>query len=469
MKRKKNCMSRILVLLMSVLMIAAFTSCGGTDGGDTTKDEGPKAEYWVLSGLDIGTGMEDAETAAEFFQMEADEIMSLKISDDGTAGVILYKEYGTGTWTETDKGLDIVVGEGNEDSQTITFVRDDNDNLVYSEESDGVTVTMQLSRSESVPAAFVNNALANLDVNFSAEETLKMSNLMLGGEFACEDGVIYCHGFDKDGKPITLSFAFDSSKEKDSRISDVKYLDEDFWASYINLKDGSIYYIASDTDGNSQVCRMNEDGSDRTVLYDKNASYLQVDGDKIYFTDENHRLVSADLDGGSLTTVIDKEVYYTYHLGGDWFVFQDDADGESLHLANTAMGYDERLSEGKVYSCVADGSYLYYVDITDEENNVGNLVRLDLKTLKSERSDCLMYNEICISSTHIQGVLRDIKVEKDKWNELENAHEKNEDCYFTKYFSDDIRIYWYQNADGIIEQLAIDTSDGAFTAVGPRM
>lgn len=470
MKIMKNSNRRILALLLSLLLIAAFTACDPLDKGmeygpdsvsGTDKPES-EAEYWVLSGIDMGTGMMEAEEAANFFESKSDEILSLKLEEDGAAGVILFGDYAAGIWKETEKGLDVTIDNG-EEPMNIVFVRDDDDNLLYTDESGDLEMTMKLSEVTEVPAAFANNALANLDVNFSSEETVAMSNFMLGGEFACKDGMIYCCGFNKDGNPITMSFAFDPSREAGECSSDVKYLDEDCKPSYINLKDGYIYYKATDADGNSKICKMKEDGSEKAVLYDKNADYLQVDGDKLYFTDENYRLVSTDLSGGSLTTVIDKEVYYSYHLGGDWYVFQDDADGESLHLANTAMDYDEKISEGKVYTCVADGSYLYFVEITDGEKEVGNLARINLKTLKTERSECEVYSPLCINSTLIQGFSRDYKVEKDKWDTLENAGEESSNLgYLTKYFSDDTQIYWYTEKGNVVSQLAIKTADDEY-------
>lgn len=309
----------------------------------------------------------------------------------------------------------------------------------------------------------------SIDVEYDDDQTAYMSNLMAGGEYVYEDGVIYSHGFDSEGTPILMSFAFDPDKDKDSRITDVKYLDTENWPSYITVEDGYIYYIAHTCDEASQVCRIKTDGSDKTVIYKNNADCLQVDGDRLYFTDENHNLVSTDLEGEDLETLIDREVYYTYHICDDWFVFQDDADEESLHIANSSTGEDRRLSSGIGYGSVIDGSYLYYVDVTDTENYTGNLVKLNLKTMEEERSDVSMHDGLNISRTQMQGYFRGVKVSKDEWNKLEDADQEMSDYYLTKYFTDEMEVYWYYDADGLITQIAIDTDNGAFTAFGPKM
>ena len=178
----------------------------------------------------------------------------------------------------------------------------------------------------------------------------------------------------------------------------------------------------------------------------------------MYFTDENHHLVSADLDGQNITTLIDKEVYDSYCLGDGWFLYQDDADGESLHITNVRLGYDQRLSEDKVFGCVLEGAYLYYVDVHDYENGTGSLTRLNLDTLETEVSETVMQGTVLIAGGRIWSQSYGISEETENWMRLEDGSWDGLG-YTVVYIDKDTRIYWYIIEREKISQYVIYAGD----------
>ena len=416
----------------------------------------PLPGFWVCTGLDMGDGeVMDAEAIQSLFQTGADSIMSLRLREDGRAYVLYFGECMGGTWEETDTGFDVRIG--GEDGEILSFYDWGDGTVDLSVEDENAAFDFTLSKSETVPQAFEDAPLALLDVRFTPEQARDMSNFMQTGRYIILDGKLYGYYSKSASDRRLIRYDYDPTQPKESRLTGFQELAKGETPCYLQTANGYLYYICWSANGNT-LRRIGMDGSDKTVLYDKDCDYLQICGDTMYFTDENHHLVSADLDGQNITTLMDKEVYYPYCLGDGWFLFQDDADGESLHIANVLHSYDQRISEDKVYGCVLEGNYLYYVDVHDYENNTGNLTRLDLDTLETEVSDTVMHNTVLISGGRIWSASYGISEETENWMRLEDGSWDNMG-YTVIYMGEDTQICWYIDENGDIAQYAIYAGD----------
>ena len=415
--------------------------------------------FWTCTGLDMGFDeVMDEEGIASTFGIDADSLMSLRLRENGTAWIIYFGEAAAGVWEETEDGIDLHLTGGAD--LDLSFYLWPDGTLEYETEEDGAEFLFTLEKTGSTPKAFETAALPLLDVSFSPEQTRAMSNYMLGGNYLFVGDRLFGFHYYNVSQQKMISFRFDASQEQDKRITDFQDVDMEGGPTFLQEANGCLYYICTGSDG-SRLCRINPDGSGRTVLYDKDCSYLQVCGDVMYFTDENHHLVRSDLDGQNVTTLIAKELYYTYCLGDDWFLFQDDADGESLHIANLKYGFEQRLSTGKTYCYVVDGNYLYFVDEIDNETNLGHLTRIDLDTMETQVSEKLTYDMITITGDRIYSNSYNVSVEKENWKELDD--EGWDLLGYRVFYLDEhtqICMYWVEGF--LVDQYAI-YSDGTFT------
>jgi len=84
----------------------------------------------------------------------------------------------------------------------------------------------------------------------------------------------------------------------------------------------------------------------------------------------------AELDGSNSVPMLDKEVYFPYFVNDQWFIYQDDADNESLHIRHALSGEDIALCHVPGYSPVIYGTDLYFVAFSNGENS---LAKIDMK------------------------------------------------------------------------------------------
>lgn len=209
-------------------------------------------------------------------------------------------------------------------------------------------------------------------VDFSSEQSRAMSNFVNGGLYYFSGSTLYGRLLPSDGDYLrmgTVSFG----------DAEARPLDGDISPAYMFIIDEYLYYVRyPNDDGNVSIAKIRPDGTDLTLIYEgKDCDFLQIVGERLYFTDESHRFVSTDTNGGDMRTVINREVYYPYFLDDNYIVFQDESDGESLHLFSLAGEYDIKLNDMSSYSPVICGSYLYYLGRMNENSNF-RLYRIDL-------------------------------------------------------------------------------------------
>ena len=99
------------------------------------------------------------------------------------------------------------------------------------------------------------------------------------------------------------------------------------------------------------------------------------------------------MDGGDKTTVIDKAVFYPYFVAENMILYQDDKDGESLYMYDTAKKKDTKLTDMVSYQPLMNGDCLYFYTPAEGED-CNYTCRLDLysysgKVEKAEKETIL--------------------------------------------------------------------------------
>lgn len=227
---------------------------------------------------------------------------------------------------------------------------------------------------EPVVKASSSDAAQTITFNFdfNSEQSLAMSNFVNGGLYYFSGSTLYGRLLPSDGDYLRMGAVSLGDAE-------ARPLDGDISPAYMFIYNEYLYYVRYPNDGgNVSIAKMRPDGTELTLLYEgKDCDFLQMVGERLYFTDESHRFVSTDTNGGDMRTVINREVYYPYFLDDNYIIFQDEADGESLHLFSLSGEYDIKLNDMSSYSPVICGSYLYYLGRMNESSNF-RLYRIDL-------------------------------------------------------------------------------------------
>ena len=138
-----------VAMLLVLLLALGCTGCGGS--GDSGKDAAsPLVGYWVCTGLDIGEQL-DEEGIRSLLGVDPSEVISLHLSGDGQAEIIVFGERFSGSWTEAENGGQIAIP--GEDSPIALTLQEDG-SLSLSMEADGQSMPATLSRSENRPEVF---------------------------------------------------------------------------------------------------------------------------------------------------------------------------------------------------------------------------------------------------------------------------------------------------------------------------
>lgn len=194
-------------------------------------------------------------------------------------------------------------------------------------------------------------------------ESMQMKNTMLGGRFVHKNKVLYGSRHDTDGMPYLCRMKFTEGKNG-MYVRETENIDTLTDASYLNLYDGKLFYIRKACiTGETAIVSVDAEyggSNEKTVIYQGKCDFLTISGGRLYFTDASDHLISALPDGTDMRVIIaDKAVYYPYPIGKNVILYQDDADGESIHAYTISTGTDERVLDGPVYGFVADETGLH--------------------------------------------------------------------------------------------------------------
>lgn len=183
-----------------------------------------------------------------------------------------------------------------------------------------------------------------------------MGNLYNGGIFVdCGDGSY----IENNGYGRVFFLHADGS---------VTLLDKlDTW--YMNYKDGQLFGVQRNLDGEvlGLINAVIDEGAENVVIrLDETVApeMLFLVNDNVYYTDENtHRLYRYQPEGED-ELLIDTEVYFPVFYK-DQIIYQNDADGESLHSVSMTGEEDVRLNAVRSYWPIVYRDKIYYQAVVD--------------------------------------------------------------------------------------------------------
>ena len=393
---KNKC--KVLAVIMAAVMCFAMAGCGSDkDVKKTAKPEKPKMTSvvgeWECTGAEIEDNGEKVsdETLKTMLGEEFSEMLHITAYSDGIAEMEMLGDKFPVKWEKKDGAYIIRLSEKDGDgSETMTAELKDSKLTVtskstYKSDDEDREMTMRFFMKYM---GKVSKVLDGWDRQFSDKEIYDMSNFMNGGKFLIVDGRLYgSFGGEDVGEG-----AFCSAKLKSgdtAGIEDKKVIAEKSYVMYLTEHDGYIYA----TENSEKIIRVKAGGSKVKTLYEGECQYMQVTEDGIYFTDKDYRFCRIGMDGGDKTTVIDKAVFYPYFVAENMILYQDDKDGESLYMYDTAKKKDTKLTDMVSYQPLMNGDCLYFYTPAEGED-CNYTCRLDLysysgKVEKAEKETIL--------------------------------------------------------------------------------
>jgi hypothetical protein len=211
--------------------------------------------------------------------------------------------------------------------------------------------------------------------NFDASASAKMGAYMNNGCFLINDEYIFLSYGDmlrwrQDHKVVNGDFVRLPKEEiKTADIAEGKL------ASYLNEGlDKALYYINE----KREIERMPIGGDEHKKISGAGIQTLQVEGGKLYYSKgDDSRFFRAGLDGKGEEKILDKEVYYPYVVG-NFVVYQDDKDGESIHLYNMNERRDVKILDGRALCPNIVGNWLFCY-VQNAETKFSQIVGVEFK------------------------------------------------------------------------------------------
>ena len=309
-------------------------------------------------------------------------------------------------------------------------------------------------------------------ISLSQEETLRMSNYMLSGRFIHEKKLLYGSKHEASGLPYLCRMKY-TAGQNGMFVRETEILEKNVDAQYLALDGDWLFFLRENlSDGRAAICRVHSSAgspAETQVLYDAACDFLSFRNGRLYFTDAENHLLSMKEDGSDLKTELaDKGVYYPSLVTDDLLLFQDDADGESLHMRYLPTGFELRISQGRVFSYIVKGSELWFLRSEEGEGEKCRLCRTDLNEFLSsfdplarpdaafhftiEEADGLVGPVFSINGDHINA--SNFRSEAlDNWKALsDNAWEKGflGTC---QYVAGDYEIFYNYNSEGLVSSV----------------
>ncbi|MBR6800051.1 MAG: DUF5050 domain-containing protein [Firmicutes bacterium] len=403
----------LLMMFLSVVLCLGMAGCGG-DGGEEPEAEAPVAESvagdWECSDMTMSEGGTEMakDDLEELFGAEVKKLAHLTAYPDGTGEMLLLEETLPITWVETDEGYTLTI-TGDDAGAPMTATLADNQLSVKSKEG-----AMEMSFTFKYLGR-TSALIDGWDLQLTDEEVVEMSSFMAWGESIVVDDMLY----GSFGGNTWEDGSFSAAKVKKDGVGDRAVMAEGVRASTLTEHDGYIYGAL----GNAEIIKVEAGDSKYETVYKGACDYVQVYGDRIYFTDENYTLCSIDMNGKDKKTEIDKkDMYYVYVLPNGMVIYQDDPDGESIHMYDLKAAKDHKLTDVVSHNPVICGDYLYYTEAAGGE--AYEFCRLDLYSGKLDKAPGTMDNsEFFIENGKIIfGTGGYPALALDEWNKLNETN-----------------------------------------------
>ena len=341
-------------------------------------------------------------------------------------------------------------------------------------DSGGIQASGNTSDSDNIiviEPAIQSQVSESYGVNFTESKTRAMSNFMLENRYIHSGNTLFGQRHSSDGSS-NLSVMKFSAVKAGMYVRETEIIEQDIDARFLALKDGYLYYLREDNKTHeTAIMRMSvEKGAEYNPqpLYRGSCDSLAVRGDKIYFNDGDYHLMSMNLDGTNLTQVFaDKAVYYPYFISDSVILFQDDQDGETLHLRYIPTGYEMRISQGRTYEYVISGHYLYFPECVSNENDMAEMIRVNLNeffenfnpddppegfVFTREESPLYMGTRFCVNGDRINASNYKT-VPLEDWKSLSDDQYEVGYKSACQYVSENFEIFFNYNDDGLIDKV----------------
>lgn len=249
---------------------------------------------------------------------------------------------------------------------------------------------------EPEPAALSSTFLTDAIAEFpglSAEQTAAMGNWAQYGFGLVENNIYYGRFFLK-GEPAPMLFAMELISSNYDVKSDMwQVLDSEHSPKYLVKQGDVIYYIMlnRNTGKSLGIGSVGSDGRNAKVLYEGECDYLSMAGKTLFFTDSNGYPSCIHFDGGDPHVLLDRKVFYLFGISEDWLIFQDDADGESLHLFRISDRADIKLTDVAGFNPVISGTSLFFSTRNPEIQGAYHIACIDLANYSArydEKTGC---------------------------------------------------------------------------------
>ena len=307
----------------------------------------------------------------------------------------------------------------------------------------------------------------SLVINFTAADTAAMSTFMSGGFYGVDGDTVFGEGFASDGTAELVRIDL----VPNGSFADVdKYtvLEKGVVPTYVTVYGDDVYYIHGG-DG-SGLYKVSRNGGTPQLIIEDAAAYLQIRGDKLYYCDSGYTFRQAELDGSNSVPVLDKEVYYPYFVNDQWFIYQDDADDESLHLRHALKGEDITLCPIPSYSPVICGTDLYLVASSNGEKTLAKIdMAYEPESMDNFGIEYGDRNEAADITISAEGYLfygLNSGLSIDRWREAENPDETY--AMFYRYLGETYEIYWEFDGQGRVSAVYVTLLSGGGSQSLPR-
>ena len=345
----------------------------------------------------------------------SDNSFKLMYKSDGSASLRLTNDL-TLILKKTDKKWDL------------SGIKKVEDLLIEEEKEEALQRSLAEAKAAAL-AAIKPTSVYDMHVSFSPEETEKMSLFMNYGRYYVSNNTMIGMAYDKSGflpNLVKCSIIW----EADIPTQEVfTVLDRHVNANFLTESEDNLYYIRVDRDsGLSSLARLDLKTEHITRFGEEmhEMAYLQIFGGRLWYTGDGHRLYSCLLNGNDNRIELDKTVYEPYFIAEDWLIYQDDEDGETLHIRCIKDGTDLKITDVRSFNPIIDGSFLYFTSIPDNGGKA-YLSRINLsKPLKDgdmcfkiERSDLSMSTPFWIFDSVIYGE-NNSSVAVQNWKNLTN-------------------------------------------------
>lgn len=412
-------MKKVIPFILTILMCFTLAGCGGNDNNKETSSEKPTSIVgnWECDNVEItDSGKKvEKETVKSMVGDDFSDVLQLVAYSDGSADMTLMGDNASVSWSETNNlEYKISYRDSKDNDSDDISAKLTGDNLIitikdtYS--SDGETQTMEMEFTMNYLGG-KSKLLDGWDVDPTDDEIYAMSNAMVGGCFVEAGGLLYG---DYGGKEWGAG-SFTAAKLSGSKLGEMTVIEKNVKASSLSVYDGNVYGILD----NNRIVKIEVGKTEATTLYKGTCASLQVTSDGLFFTDKNSRYCKVDFNGKNKETILDKEIYYPYQVNSSYLVYQDDADGETLHVYNLKDRVDAKITHRPSYEPILRGEYIYFYTPGSGEN-MNYVCRVNMYSGKEEQAkeESLLYAYYLTPDNIIAAMGGFVKVEYDDWDKF---------------------------------------------------